>query len=236
MEPESGGARKERRRRSFWREFPVLVVVAVTLAVLIKTFAAQAFFIPSGSMENTLNVDDRILVNKVVYRLRDVERGDTIVFKGPASWRPAQADPPGGILRSVRGALGFAPAETDFIKRVIGVAGDRVKCCDAEGRVTVNGVPLDERSYLYRDPVTHERDKPSTETFDIVVPPGRLWVMGDHRGNSADSRYHRRGSDDGTIPVRNVIGRASVILWPVGHATTLPTPGTFHQRALDTGP
>jgi signal peptidase I len=230
----SGGrksaARRGRRKRSFWREFPILVVVALLLAVVIKTYAIQAFFIPSGSMENTLEINDRVLVNKLVYDVRGIHRGDIVVFNGDGSWDPGKA--PTNTNFVVKFAQGFAsmfgfghPGDI-LIKRVIGLPGDKVACCDAQGRVTVNSVPLTEQPYLYPD------DAPSEIRFNIVVPPGRLWVMGDHRLISDDSRNHLGLPGGGTIPENAVIGRAFVIIWPISRWRILPIPATFEQPKL----
>ncbi|GAA0266363.1 signal peptidase I [Actinomadura nitritigenes] len=225
---------KRKKKGSFWKELPVLIVVAVVLALVVKTFLVQAFYIPSGSMQNTLEIGDRVLVNKIVYHTRDVKRGDIVVFNGMDSWDPevtytTPKNPVARFFRWVGGAFGVAPGEKDYIKRVIGVPGDHVKCCDAQGRVTVNGVALDERSYLYTDPVTHERNKPSEQPFDVTVKPGTLWVMGDHRELSADSRAHRSDPGGGAIPRDRVIGRAFVVVWPLNRMKMLPIPGTFDQ-------
>ncbi|RCG32760.1 signal peptidase I [Sphaerisporangium album] len=221
----------KRKKGSFWRELPVLVVVALLLALAIKTFVVQAFYIPSGSMENTLLLNDRVLVNKLVYHTRDVERGDVIVFSGVDSWKgevdvPPPSNPVAGFFRWVGTAFGVVPGEKDYIKRVIGVGGDTVKCCDDQGRVTVNGVPLKEDAYLYPG------NAPSDKTFEVKVEPGRLWVMGDHRQISYDSRMHQGDKGDGAIPVDTVVGRAFVIVWPLSRAGTLPIPDTFVQPAL----
>ncbi|WP_067461563.1 signal peptidase I [Actinomadura macra] len=233
--PDEG--KRKKKPGSFWKELPVLIVVAVVLALVIKAFAVQAFYIPSGSMENTLQVGDRVLVNKIVYHTRDIARGDVVVFNGLDSWDPeTQVKEPGNpiskALHAVGSAFGVAPNEKDYIKRVIGIPGDHVKCCDAQGRVTVNGVPLDEKSYLYTDPITHEQNKPSNDPFDVTVKPGQLWVMGDHRELSYDSRSHRGDPGGGTIPTDRVIGRAFVIVWPLNRLDTLPIPGTFKQAAF----
>ncbi|GLW04933.1 hypothetical protein Misp01_00630 [Microtetraspora sp. NBRC 13810] len=227
--PDKGGKDK---KGSFWRELPVLIVVALALALIIKTFVIQAFYIPSESMENTLLTNDRVLVNKLVYHTRDIERGDIVVFSGVDSWDPEvqfaePSNPVSAAFRWVGNALGLVPGEKDYIKRVIGVPGDKVKCCDAKGRVTVNGVPLDEEGYLYPG------DVPSQRFFDITVPQGRLWVMGDHRSVSLDSRAHSGDPGGGTIPIDQVVGRAFVIVWPFSRATTLPIPDTFGQSALN---
>jgi signal peptidase I len=232
-EPAATHRRHRRKSTSFWRELPFLVLIALVLALLIKTFLVQAFFIPSGSMENTLKIGDRVLVNKLVYRFRDPHRGEIIVFRGPESWQespeftaPEPSNPVSRVLRDIGSALGVsAPSSKDFIKRVIGVAGDHVVCCDPKGRITVNGHPLDE-PYLYPGA------KPSNTPFDVTVPSGRLWVMGDHRDESADSRAHIQDGEDGTIPVGNVIGRAFVRVWPPGDWGTLGVPDTFHQTGL----
>ena len=222
--------RRGRRKRSFWREFPILVAVALLLAVVIKTYAIQAFFIPSGSMENTLEINDRVLVNKLVYDVRSIRRGDIVVFNGDGSWDPGT--PPRDTNFVVKFAQGFAsmfgfghPGDI-LIKRVIGLPGDKVACCDAQGRVTVNSVPLTEQSYLYPG------DSPSEIRFNIVVPPGRLWVMGDHRLISDDSRNHLGQPGGGTIPENAVIGRAFVIIWPISRWRILPIPATFEQPKL----
>ncbi|MFI6453088.1 signal peptidase I [Streptosporangium amethystogenes] len=221
---------KDKKKGSFWKELPVLIVVAVVLALIIKTFVIQAFYIPSESMENTLLTNDRVLVNKLVYRVRDIERGDVVVFSGVDSWDPEidleePSNPVAGFFHWVGTAFGVVPGEKDYIKRVIGVGGDTVKCCDAQGRVTVNGVPLDE-DYLYPG------DVPSQKFFEAKVPEGRLWVMGDHRMVSLDSRSHLGDPGGGTISVDKVIGRAFVIVWPFSRATTIPIPDTFGQPAL----
>ncbi|WP_248960567.1 signal peptidase I [Sphaerisporangium perillae] len=221
------------KKGSFWRELPVLVVVALVLALIIKSFVIQAFYIPSESMENTLLVNDRVLVNKLVYHTRDIERGDIVVFSGVDSWAsevevPDPSNPVAGFFRWVGTAFGVVPGEKDYIKRVIGLPGDTVKCCDSKGRVTVNGVPIDEKAYLYPD------DQPSQKFFEIKVEKDRLWVMGDHRSVSLDSRSHQGDPGGGAIPKDKVVGRAFVIVWPFSRATTLPIPDTFNQAALKT--
>jgi signal peptidase I len=224
---------RPRKRSSFWRELPFLVLIALVLALLIKTFLVQAFFIPSGSMEDTLRVGDRVLVNKLVYRIRDIHRGEIIVFKGPPSWQEnpeftynPPSNPIAKFFHDIGSALGVAaPSSKDFIKRVIGVGGDHVVCCDPQGHITVNGVPLTE-PYLFPGV------KPSEQNFDVTVPKGHLWVMGDHRDSSADSRSHLSDGEDGTIPTKDVVGRAFVKVWPPKHWGTLPVPSTFHQKGL----
>ena len=217
----TGRGDREDGRGSFLRELPVLVLIAFVLALLIKALLVQAFWIPSESMERTLLINDRVLVNKVVYHFRDVHRGDIVVFNGDGTGFQAHesviAPPTNGFSRFVRGTqnlLGLgAPSDKDFIKRVIGVGGDTVSCCDAEGRVLVNGKALDEPYVFEND---HQPFGP------LKVPQGRLWVMGDHRGASSDSRAN------GTIPTSAVVGRAFVRVWPLGRFGFLTVPGTFH--------
>lgn len=203
------------RRTSFWRELPILIVVAVVVAVVVRAFVLQTFFIPSESMQHTLEINDRVLVNKLIYDFRAPRRGEIIVFRAPESWRSD-------------------PAEKDFIKRVIGVGGDRIVCCDAQSRLVVNGRALDE-PYLYRDG-NGVADAASVDEFDVTLPGGRIWVMGDHRSHSGDSRerYLRTQDLDGsTISEKSVIGRAFVIFWPVTRASWLAVPESY-ERIPDT--
>ncbi|MFZ9987918.1 MAG: signal peptidase I [Candidatus Nanopelagicales bacterium] len=229
-------ASKRASRIPAWLEFPLLILGAFLVAFLVKTFLVQAFYIPSGSMEDTLQVGDRVLVNKVVYHLRPVERGDVIVFDGTGSFISGpvvepERSPLGSLGRLAGEVVGLAPPrDTDFIKRVIGVGGDRVVCCDADGLITVNGVPLEERSYLYRN------NPPSKQPFDVLVPEGALWVMGDHRSASADSRAHLGDPGGGFVPTDKVIGRAFAVVWPFGNAQLLEIPPTFEQPALNEAP
>jgi signal peptidase I len=225
-EPERSAAGTQ-HHGSFWKELPILLLVAFGLAFLVKTFVVQAFYIPSGSMEQTLAVGDRVLVNKVVYKTRDIERGDIVVFNGVDSFTPeVTIVEPSGIVPKVVDwfgrTFGFAPPdERDFVKRVIGVGGDHVTCCDAKGRIAVNDVPLDEESYLFPG------SKPSEDVFDVIVPAGKLWVMGDHRAASSDSRAHLGDPGGGFVPTDRVIGRAFAVIWPLENAQWLEIPDTF---------
>jgi signal peptidase I len=223
-------AKGAKRGRSFWRDLVVIVIAALVLTILLKAFVVQVFAIPSGSMENTLQPGDRVLVNKLVYRFRDIARGDVVVFSGQGSWGPDAPPPPGNPLvrlwDGVTNLVGISAPGTDYIKRVIGLPGDHVACCDARGRVTVNGVPLSEQSYV------HPGDTPSQVRFSVTVPPGRLWVLGDNRANSDDSRYRRDDPGSGTIPESAVVGRAFVIIWPPSRIGDLPIPATFEQAGL----
>src|SRR5215475_978516 len=226
-----GHRRRRKRRRSFWRELPVLIVVALALALVIKTYAIQPFYIPSASMENTLNIGDRLLINKLVYDFRSIHRGDIIVFDGTGSWDinepPSNSNIFSRFFDDVEGIFGISHDSSIYVKRVIGVPGDHVKCCDAHGRITVNGVPLNEQSYLYPG------NAPSTTKFNITVPAGRLWVMGDHREVSYDSRGHIGNPGGGTIPESGVLGRAFVIIWPPSRWGVLDIPATFQQPQLN---
>jgi signal peptidase I len=213
-----------------WQELPLLMAVAIGMAFLIRAFLLQAFFIPSGSMENTLLIGDRVLVNKLVYDVRDPRRGEVVVFKGTGNWAPETGyQPPQSTTsklgQQVGSLVGVAqPSEKDFIKRIIGLPGDVVQCCDDQGRVTVNGVPLDEpyvteNSPLDEDP-TPGRCGPR-KFGPITVEPGNMWVMGDHRLVSQDSRCQ------GQVPLKNIIGKAFVVVWPQKSWSTLGTPSTF---------
>jgi signal peptidase I len=245
-------AEEPKSRWSFLTEMVVLFAVALTIALLIKTFVVQPFYIPSGSMENTLKIGDKVLVNKIVYRVRPISRGDVVVFNGAGSWLAPTAGPTpssdpvvrlydvtlGKLFTAIKGLFGTAPGQTDYIKRVIGIPGDHVACCTAQGNITVNGVPLHESSYLIPGA------KPSQGKFNIVVPPGRLWVMGDNRPESADSRLHDCAytftpakcvsyDRQGTVPEDRVIGRAFMIVWPPSRIGILRIPSTFEQPALN---
>jgi signal peptidase I len=231
--PPTRRARKRPRRRSALVELLVLGVIAVVLALIIKTYAIQAFFIPSASMENTLDIGDRVLINKLVYDFRGIHRGDIIVFDGNGSWDfnpPSSPNIFSRFVNDLEGIVGISHDSSIYIKRVIGLPGDHVVCCNASGQITVNGVPLSEKSYLYPG------NQPSAQPFNITVPSGRLWVMGDHRAVSYDSRGHMGDPDGGTIPESAVLGRAFVIIWPPSRWGILNIPVTFEQPQLNSPP
>lgn len=246
VEPIEGYGPASRRRRGLvrrkemplWQELPLLLVVAFCLAVLIRTFLVQAFYIPSGSMENTLLVKDRVLVNKVIYDMRDPVRGEVVVFRGDENWTPEVTDPVSNSFaaklgRTVGDLVGVSrPGERDFIKRVIGLPGDKIACCDAKGRITVNGVGVDEpyiadgfNSDLSQPPNPNQCT--SRRFTEVVVPQGEMFVMGDHRAVSQDARCQ------GPVPIGNVIGRAFVIVWPSSRFTSLSVPDVWKTFATE---
>jgi signal peptidase I len=216
------------RRIPGWLELILLLAMAVVLSIVIKTFFVQMFFVPSESMEPLFVTDDRILVQKVSYWDGDVQRGDVIVFEDPGGW--LGPGPGLGPVQKALSTVGLYPTGGHLVKRVIAVGGDEVACCDDSGRVTVNGVALDERDYLRRGVA------PSAREFEVTVPEGRLWMMGDNRGNSEDSRYHQRLEGSGTIPVENVVGKVWAIVWPVGRLEHIERPETFEQDGLNATP
>ena len=217
-----------RRRLPAWLELIVLVGVALVVSLCIKTFVMQMFFVPSESMEPLLVTDDRILVQKVSYWGNDVKRGDVVVFEDPGGW--LGRGPELNKVQSAMSAVGLYPAGGHLVKRVIAVGGDRVTCCNDDGRVTVNGVPLDESDYLV------DGQQPSAKEFDVRVPVDRLWVMGDNRANSEDSRYHQDLRGNGTIPVENVVGKVFAVVWPLSRFSLLDRPETFGQEELRRNP
>jgi signal peptidase I len=205
----SNGEPPQRRGGSFWRELPILLGVAIVVAILVRAFVLQTFYIPSVSMQHTLEINDRVLVNKLVYHFRDPARGEIVVFEAPPDWRSGVDD-------------------EDFIKRVIGVGGDRIACCDEQQRLIINGESLDEPYLFSQGGVS---DAAAGEAFELTVPEGRLWLLGDHRSSSGDSMDHfqRSGGDlqAATVDQDAVIGRAFVLFWPPSRATWLSVPGSF---------
>jgi len=212
------------------KELLIVVVGALIIAFLIRTFLGQMFLIPSGSMEHTLDVNDRIAVQKVTH----FNRGDIVVFKDPDNWLGDEPQPPQrGVIGKALEFIGVLPNTSNeyLVKRVIGMPGDHVVCCDNRGRITVNGQPLDERSYIYSQ--DGQQSKPSDNPFNVIVPRDRLWVMGDHRDNSADSRCHLQNQSTGGtalsafVPEADVVGPVFAIVAPFDRAKWVHIPATF---------
>ena len=209
------------KRGSLLKELPFLVVIALITSLLIKTFLVQFFYIPSGSMENTLQVQDRVAVNKVPFISKSIDRGDVVVFRDPDNWLPEMIDYGTNkyiaTAKSALVAIGVLPnpAKQYLVKRVVGVAGDRIICCTKDDKLSINGVEVDE-------PYIFAGNKPSDMTFDVTVPEGKIWVMGDHRGASADSRYHQEDINKGFVPVSKVTGRVVAVIWPFKNITYVP--------------
>lgn len=227
-------------RRSGWksllRDVVVIFVVAVLVSFLIKTYVARSFYIPSGSMENTLQINDRIIVNELQPAVFPLQRGDVVVFKDPGGWLPApapdQSNPVQKAIGSVLDFVGLGASDSDqhLVKRLIGLPGDRITCCNALGQMSVNGVPLKEPYVL----LPAGQEAVSAKPFDVTVPEGSVWVMGDNRYNSADSRYHMDDPGKGFIPLSDVVGRAFVVSWPVSHWSWLSNyPETFRGTERD---
>ncbi len=223
-EGQEAGAPPPRRNSAvaILREAAIVIALSLLIATLVRMFLVQAFLIPSSSMQNTLQVGDRVLVSKLTTRFGDIERGDIVVFSDPNGWLarpPEESSGPGTWLRNALQFVGVLPEDSEghLIKRVIGISGDTVACCDDEGRITVNGVAVDESVYLMPG------DDPSATEFEEVVGEGELFVMGDHRSNSGDSRVH------GTVPEDRVVGEAFVVAWPVSRWAGLSDHGAFDQ-------
>ena len=208
------------RKGSVLREFPILIIVALAVSLLIKTFLVQFFYIPTGSMENTLQIGDRVAVNKLPFISKTINRGDVVVFRDPANWLPEPYEASGNkILGKVKDGLVTVgvlpnPAKQYLVKRVIGVAGDKVICCD-NGKLTINGKETSE-------PYIFAGNKASDLDFNITVPEGKIWVMGDHRGSSADSRYHQDDVNNGFVPVSKVTGQVFATIWPIKSVGLVP--------------
>lgn len=223
-DPVTGAARTEQSDDSdpggawrFFREVAIVLVCALLLSVVVRTFFVQAFYVPSASMENTLLINDRILASKITTRISGVNRGEVVVFKDPGGWLPPTKSSVGPFATALE-FIGLLPSSSgdDLVKRVIGLSGDHVVCCNPQGQIVLNGVGLDE-PYI----------KPGNGTdqvpFDVVVPADSVFVMGDNRGSSADSRYHLE-QNDGGVPVGNVVGRVVLKVWPFDQFGTVPVP------------
>ncbi|CAB4566522.1 MAG: signal peptidase I [Actinobacteria bacterium] len=210
-----------RNKGSLLKELPILIVVALVVSLFIKSFLVQFFYIPSGSMENTLQIQDRVAVNKVPFISDNIKRGDIVVFRDPNNWLPENVENSSNSLvakaKSLLVTVGVLPnpAKQYLVKRVIGVAGDRVVCCTEGKKLSINGVEVTE-PYIYGG------DAPSDMKFDVTVPEGKLWVLGDHRGASADSRYHQEDINSGFVPLERVSGRVVAVIWPFKNLTYVP--------------
>jgi len=227
-------APRRARRKSSWktllRDVLVIFVVAVLVSFLIKTFVARSFYIPSGSMENTLQINDRIIVNELQPSVFPLQRGDVVVFKDPGGWLPPiKQTPTNPVSSAVGGVLDFvglnaSDSDQHLVKRLIGLPGDTVTCCNALGQMSVNGVPLKEPYVL----LPAGAEAVSQKEFSVTVPAGTVWVMGDNRYNSADSRYHMEDPGKGFVPLSDIVGRAFVLSWPASHWSWLTDyPETF---------
>ena len=210
-----------RKKGSLLKELPILIVVALVVSLFIKSFLVQFFYIPSGSMENTLQIQDRVAVNKVPFISDNIKRGDIVVFRDPNNWLPENVENSSNSLvakaKSLLVTVGVLPnpAKQYLVKRVIGVAGDRVVCCTEGKKLSINGVEVTE-PYIYGG------DAPSDMKFDVTVPEGKLWVLGDHRGASADSRYHQEDINSGFVPLERISGRVVAVIWPFKNLTYVP--------------
>ncbi len=208
------------RKGSLLRELPILVILALLVSLVIKSFLVQFFYIPSGSMENTLQIKDRVAVNRVPFIGNDIGRGDVIVFRDPAGWLPDASSVSGnGITGKIRDGLVLVgivpnPAKQYLVKRVIGVAGDKVVAKDQV--LTINGKPTNE-------PYIFSGNTPSDTDFNITVPEGKVWVMGDHRGASGDSRVHQDDVNNGMVPVEKITGRVVAKIWPLNRIGLVPS-------------
>ncbi|MGW2523627.1 signal peptidase I [Streptomyces sp. NPDC001617] len=227
-------ASRARKQRSFWKELPILIGIALVLALLIKTFLVQAFSIPSDSMQNTLQQGDRVLVDKLTpWFGSKPERGEVVVFHDPDNWLAGEPTANPNPVQKVLSWIGLMPSaeEKDLIKRVIGVGGDTVSC-KGTGPLKVNGKALNDTSFVYAGNTPCSVDDQGGQ-FTVKVPKGYIWVMGDHRQNSRDSRYNQSDKHHGMVPVKDVVGRAIVIAWPINRWDTLPIPDTFDQTGIN---
>ncbi len=223
------------KKGSLLREIPIIIGSALIVSIIVKTFFLHFFFIPTGSMENTLQVGDRIAVNKFGALFSEIKRGEIVVFADPDNWLgQAPDDQSSGLMGQGKNLLitiGVVPdpAKQYLIKRVIGVGGDTVICCDDQERLTVNGKSIAE-------PYVYENDKASESNFNVTVPEGFIWVMGDHRGASSDSRFHTNDVNAGMVPLSKVVGRATFIVWPISNLDFLEKGSDLGKLPVKTAP
>lgn len=231
---EKNRRRKDKKNSSFLRsviEFVVIIAIALGIATFMRAFLIQPFYVPSGSMEQTLQINDRVIASKISTRISGVERGEIMVFKDPSEWLPLFETSNSGIRGALTQALtfvGLLPSDSgdDLVKRVIGIEGDQVACCNDAGQIVLNGIGLDESSYI---------SGPTDQVlFDVTVPPGGMFVMGDNRGNSADSRFHL-DENNGSVPIENAVGRVVLVVWPFDRFTTEPIPEIFGNPSIAAG-
>lgn len=228
---ESDKRRRQRSVKLFIRDIVIIFVVAVLASFLIKTFLIRSFYIPSASMENTLQINDRIIVNELVPNLTPIQHGDVVVFRDPGGWLPptlpVTENPVAGAIDWALSIVGLSAPDSNnhLIKRVIGLPGDHVSCCNTLGQLEVNGVPLKE-PYIVIPPGQSEA---ATLSFNVTVPKGDLWVMGDNRYDSQDSSRNQALPGKGFVPISDVVGRAILISWPISHWRWLGNyPNTFN--------
>jgi signal peptidase I len=214
----------------FVRDVLVIFAIAIVVSFVVKTFLVRSFFIPSASMEQTLVIDDRVIVNELVPDIVPIEHGDVVVFKDPGGWLPASVpvpvNPVAAATEWMLSLFGLASPDSNdhLIKRVIGLPGDTVACCTENGQITINGVPIAEPYITLPAGDT----RASAIDFSVTVPADSLWVMGDNRNNSKDSRYNTDQPGGGFVPVSNVVGRAFVVSWPMSRWAWLGNyPDTF---------
>jgi len=228
------GSKKDEKGNSFLRgviEFVLIIAIALGIATFMRAFLIQPFYVPSGSMEQTLQINDRVIASKISTRISGVERGEIMVFKDPSGWLPPfEANNTGirGALTQALTFVGLLPSDSgdDLVKRVIGIEGDQVACCNDAGQIVLNGVGLDESSYI-----TGPTDQ---VLFDITVPENSMFVMGDNRGNSADSRFHL-GENNGSVPIDNAVGRVVLVVWPFDRFSTEQIPEVFGNPSIAAG-
>lgn len=232
---DAASSSRDRRRRGIWpllRDILVIVLIAVLVSFLVKTFLVRSFYIPSGSMRMTLVEDDRILVDELTPRFGGYSRGDVVVFRDPGGWLPSEPESPSSPLASAVDwaltvvGISASDSKDHLIKRIIGMPGDHVVCCNAMGQTEVNGVPLDETSYVNLEP---GQTAPQEVPYDVIVPEGSLWVLGDNRDSSRDSRYNTDQPGKGFVPIDNVVGRAFLITWPLDRFGLID----FHHDVFD---